>query len=152
MERNWLFKIFQRNVYPRNFIRITANEMNKKTKERANCSKKLLVPYFEIYQKRLQDRLERNALQQPTNPPKLWEDSHRTPKKNSKLNNRRNIIYKVKCREYDKFCMGLTERKRATWMHEHRFARERHGPLSLISLKEDPERHTFNLDTIYIVE
>ena len=66
------------------------------------------------------------------------------PKGKTVTQDKTNVIYEIPCGGCNKKYVGQTGRKLATRLHEHQLAVRRHDQLSLISVHEDGEGHTFN--------
>lgn len=115
--------------------------MGRKNKSgQAKCNKKIVYPCIKIDPKWPQVCSNHNGSQSPTNPPKRWVDSFRNSKKNSRRMTR-NAIYKIRCEDCDKCCLGQTERKVVKWMDERKYGKRRQNPLPLISVHKDQKRH-----------
>lgn len=131
VKENSFFKLFQWNGRPRNFIKKAVNGMNKNPNERAKFNK--------ICLEWLPDRLNHRVVHKLT---KTERRRISKPKEKLKMEDRRDIIYKVKCEDCDKWYVGQTGRKLATLIH---------NPPPLMSVHEDHKGRTFNLDTVCFV-
>ncbi|MGL5625122.1 hypothetical protein, partial [Cetobacterium sp.] len=148
-EEKFLFKMFTRNGYPRNFIRRCLLKTKNNTK--VPTTKRATLPYVKNISEMTARYFRLHGVLIAHKPTSTLRRLISKPKEKVKTMEQTNVIYKINCCDCDKNYVGQTGRRLSTRIHEHKLAIRRHDPLSLMSIHEDQEGHKFNLDAAEIV-
>jgi hypothetical protein len=154
-EENYLFRIFQNNGYPRNFIRRSKKKRTSRQQEQQQqqpqTNNRVVLPYVKNVSELTARLLQTHGITTAHKPNATLRKLISKPKDRTDGNNKNNVIYQIDCENCNKYYIGQTGRKLSTRIKEHKAAIRRHDPLSLISIHEDQEGHKFNLETVRIL-
>ncbi|GAA55527.1 hypothetical protein CLF_108233 [Clonorchis sinensis] len=151
-EENYLFRVFQKNGYPRNFIK---RSLKKKTtqqqQQREQATRRVVLPYIHNISELTTRLLAQKGIVVAHKPNATLRKLISRPKGSQDKTKRNNVVYQINCNNCNKFYVGQTGRKLCTRMKEHNAAVRRHDPLSLISIHEDQEGHKFSVENVKIL-
>ncbi|GAA56877.1 hypothetical protein CLF_111739 [Clonorchis sinensis] len=150
-KENYLFRVFQNNGYPRNFIK---RSLKKKTtqqqQQREQATRRVVLPDIQNISELTTRLLFQKGIVVAHKPNATLRKLISRPKDNQDKTKRNNVVYQINCNNCNKFYVGQTGRKLCTRIMQHNAAVRRHDPLSLISIHEDQEGHKFNMENVNI--
>ncbi|CAH8479282.1 unnamed protein product [Dicrocoelium dendriticum] len=145
--------MFQRNSYPRSFILrcLMSKSQSPPASTCATERRTIILPYIhgisEMAARLLMPHgitVAHEATETIRN--KLFKVKDRLSKKETS-----GVVYKISCKNCEKYYVGQTGRKLGTRLHEHSLAIRRHDEKSLMSVHMDAENHQFDLENVEIL-
>ncbi|KER32502.1 hypothetical protein T265_01382 [Opisthorchis viverrini] len=150
-EEKRLYRIFQRNGYPRNFIWRSLRKCNSTNATTRNTSKTITLPYIKNISEMTARILRQHAIKVAHRPTDTLRRVLSKPKGTFNAIEKTNVIYKIQCNDCEKHYVGQTGRKLLTRITEHKLVTKRHEQFSLISAHEDGEGHHFDWNNVRIL-
>ncbi|CAH8666661.1 unnamed protein product [Dicrocoelium dendriticum] len=151
-EEDYLFNLLKRNSYTKGFILrcLASQKVARHTSTNVTAEKRTTLPYVNGISEmatRLLLPFEVKVAHQPTEiiRSKLFKVNDKLSKEEET-----GVIYKICCRNCDKYYVGQTGRKLGTRLHEHCLAVRRHDQNSLMSVHMDAENHQFDIEHVSI--
>ncbi|KER20289.1 hypothetical protein T265_15354, partial [Opisthorchis viverrini] len=149
-EERRLFETFRNNGYPRNFIWRCLRDQHRADPSKQPEQRKITLPYIRNVAM-IARHLRQHGIAVAFKPTNMLRRALSKPKGSLDALRKTNVVYKLECNDCDKHYVGQTGRKLATRIHAHKLASRRHDPMSLVSIHEDREGHTFNWDNVQIL-
>jgi hypothetical protein len=156
-EKKYLFKLFQSNGYPLNFIRSClrkppySSTVNVRNSQNSSNKQWISLPYIKGTSEALARKLKKHDINIAHKPSCTIRSSIVHPKERMPNMNKRNIVYKIPCRDCPQKYCGQTGKKLESRLHEHSLAVKRRDPKSLVAMHSLDTGHLFNFDETKIV-
>ncbi|GAA55505.1 hypothetical protein CLF_108196 [Clonorchis sinensis] len=150
-EEKRLYKLLQKNGYPRNFIWRSLRKPTTIDATAQNAGKRITLPYIKNTAEMTARLLRQHNITVAYKPANTLRKTLSRPKGKLDPTTRNNVIYRIQCKDCDKRYIGQTGRKLSTRIHEHKLATERHDQFSLISVHKDQEGHEFDWSGVHIL-
>ncbi|KER33068.1 hypothetical protein T265_00967 [Opisthorchis viverrini] len=138
-EEKRLYKLFQKNGYPRNFIWRTLRKPNIINATGQTASKRVTLPYIKNTAEMTARLLRQHNTMVAYKPANTLRRTLSRPKGKLDPMAKNNVIYRIQCKDCDKR------------IHEHKLATKRHDQFSLISAQKDQEGHEFDWNGVRIL-
>ncbi|GAA57503.1 hypothetical protein CLF_112815 [Clonorchis sinensis] len=149
-EEKRLYKLFQKNGYPRNFIWRSLKKLNTIDETAQNTSKRFTPPYTKNTAEMTATVLRQHNTTVTYKPANTLRRTLSRPKGKLDPMTKNNVIYRIQCKDCDKRYIGQTVRKLSTRIHEHKLATRRRDQFPLISVHKDQEGHQFDWGGVHI--
>ena len=146
-EERRLFKIFEFNGYPRNFIRRSRrNAIPNRSKPETTRQKVAVIPYIKNISEMTARILRPYGIRVAHKPAAYIKSALSKPKDKIQKMDKSNTVYRVNCFDCPKHYNGQTSRRLQTRMKEHKRQIKNHNANSLIYVHQATNDHKMDVE------